>query len=74
MFHSQIGSRKKNGPKLSNWEQSVPFTDRNSEQNSRPKFGPIWEQTVIHSWKYEKKAVLNYQFGNNMPVPFTDEN
>ena len=34
VFHAQIGTRKKNSPKLPIWEQCVPFTDRNSEQNS----------------------------------------
>ena len=45
-IHREELGRK--GPKLSIWEQYVPFTDRNSEQNSaifRNKW-PIWERTV----------------------------
>ena len=34
MFYSQRGTRNKEGPTLSSWEQCAQFTDRNSEQNS----------------------------------------
>ena len=36
LFHLLMGIRKKSDPKLSIWEQMVPFTDGNLEQ-TRPK-------------------------------------
>ena len=38
-FHSQMGIRNQNGAKRPIVEQTVPFADGNSDQNS-PKFGP----------------------------------
>ena len=38
-FHSQMGIRNQNGAKCLIVEQTVPFADGNSDQNS-PKFGP----------------------------------
>ena len=44
MVYKQIGTRNRDGPKSSIWQQRVPCTDGNSEQNS-PKLS-IWEQCV----------------------------
>ena len=34
VFYLQRGTRNKEGSTLAIWEQCVPFTERNSEQNS----------------------------------------
>ena len=44
MFHSQIGTQNRTVLKLPIWEQHVPFTHKNSEQNSANLL--IWEQYV----------------------------
>ena len=67
-FHSQIATRTKNGPKSSIWEQYVPFTDGNSEQNGAkcPIVNKLFH-LQMGTWNEPvENLVLNDQFGNKV--------
>ena len=67
-FHSQIGTRTKNVPRSLIWEQHVPFTDGNSEQNGTkcPIANKLFHLQMETRSKTVLNLVLNDQFGNEV--------